>query len=65
VHSPLYLLKVEGAQALGLWDKIQAGGWGELSAAESGRVGGYITRILRQKPQADDPGGVPPTLGPD
>ncbi len=45
--TPMYRLKVEGARSLGLWEKVQAVGWGGLSAAESGRVGGYITRILR------------------
>lgn len=41
-------LKVEAAQALGLWDKIQAEGWGALTAAESGRIGGLMTRIRFQ-----------------
>lgn len=54
-ESPLYRLKVEGAQALGLWEKVQAVGWGGLSAAESGRVGGYITRMLRTEGDAPAP----------
>ncbi len=45
--SPAYALKVEGAKALGLWAKVQAEGWGALSAADSGRVGGYVTRMQR------------------
>lgn len=54
-ESPLYRLKVEGAQALGLWEKVQADGWGALSAAESGRVGGYVTRCLRLARQEQAP----------
>ena len=57
--SPLYRLKVEGAQALGLWEKVQAVGWGGLSAAESGRVGGYITRMLRMGGEAPAPPAGP------
>jgi hypothetical protein len=38
-------LKTEAARALGLWDKVKAQGWGGLTAAESGAVGGYITRL--------------------
>ena len=61
-ETPLYRLKVEAAQALGVWDKVQAEGWGALSAAESGRVGGYVTRCLRlareeQRAAHDGPGG--------
>ncbi len=57
--SPLYRLKVEGAQVLGLWDKVQRVGWGGLSAAESGRVGGYMTRMLRlRRSEADGPAGA-------
>ena len=46
-QSPLYALKIEGAKALGLWPKVQAEGWGAISAADSGRVGGYVTRMQR------------------
>ncbi len=38
-------LKIEAARALGLWKKIRRHGWGALTAAESGSVGGYMTRI--------------------
>lgn len=56
-ESPLYRLKVEGAHALGLWEKVQAVGWGGLSAAESGRVGGYITRVRRMQREESQAGG--------
>ncbi|MCL5115775.1 MAG: alpha/beta-type small acid-soluble spore protein [Firmicutes bacterium] len=41
-------LKVEAARALGLWEKVEAEGWGGLTAAESGRIGGLMTRIRFQ-----------------
>ena len=56
-ESPLYRLKVEGARALGLWEKVQEVGWGGLSAAESGRVGGYITRVRRMQREESQAGG--------
>lgn len=47
-RSPLYALKIEAAEALGLTEKVAAVGWGGLSAAEAGRVGAYMTRVLRE-----------------
>lgn len=41
--------KIETAKELGLWPKIKQVGWGGLSTAESGRIGGYMTRKLRKK----------------
>ncbi len=38
-------LKIEAVRALGLWEKVRASGWGALTAAESGSVGGYMTRV--------------------
>lgn len=62
--TPLHRLKLEGVRALGLWDKVQAVGWGGLSAAESGRVGGYMTRMLRlERAEAATP-GAPPAVAP-
>lgn len=49
--SPQDLLKVEIAKELGLWDKIQEFGWGELTAEESGRIGGIMTKRMRKKAQ--------------
>ena len=34
--------KIEIAQELGLWDKVQKEGWAALSATESGRLGGLL-----------------------
>ncbi len=44
--GPLDGLKEEIAQELGLWEKVQKHGWGGLTARESGRVGGIMTRRL-------------------
>lgn len=49
-------LKVKVARDLGLYEKVESGGWGSLTSAESGRVGGYMNRILKQ--QRSDVDGV-------
>lgn len=41
--------KIEVAKELGLWPKVKELGWGGLSAAETGQIGGYMTRKLRKK----------------
>ncbi|NMP21660.1 small, acid-soluble spore protein, alpha/beta type [Sulfobacillus harzensis] len=46
-------LKVEAARALGLWEKVEAQGWSALTAAESGRIGGWMTRIRFQEKRRD------------
>lgn len=49
--TPHDLFKIEVAKELGLWEKIQKYGWAELTAEESGRIGGVMTRKMReQKP---------------
>lgn len=48
--EPLYPLKVKIAQELGLLDKVRQVGWGNLTSAESGRIGGWMTRRLGRKP---------------
>lgn len=67
--SPFHDLKVEVAGELGLMDKVYEMGWAELTAAESGRIGGVMTRRLRElglipKPsaggKADDRSGTTP-----
>lgn len=42
-------LKLEVARELGLLEKIQAGGWKSLSAKETGRIGGIISRKKKNK----------------
>ena len=45
--DPLYPLKIKIAVELGLLEKVRREGWGGLTSAESGRVGGLMTRVLR------------------
>lgn len=42
-------LKLEIAKELGLLEKIEAGGWKSLSAKETGRIGGIISRKKKTK----------------
>ncbi|MFY9174001.1 MAG: small, acid-soluble spore protein, alpha/beta type [Peptococcia bacterium] len=46
--TPKDLLKMEIAKELGLWEKIEQKGWAELTAEESGRIGGIMTSRFRQ-----------------
>lgn len=50
-ETPLDRLKMEVAGELGLADKVGKLGWGGLTAAESGRVGGVMTRRLKEQQQ--------------
>lgn len=58
-------LKMEVARELGLMSKVRRKGWAELTAAESGRIGGIMTRRLRDlglvpKPSRADSETSPP-----
>lgn len=46
--KPEELLKYEIATELGLSDKVLAGGWRSLTAKESGRIGGLVTKKKRE-----------------
>lgn len=46
--TPEEQLKFEIAQELGLDGKVLQSGWKSLTAKESGRIGGLITRRKRQ-----------------
>lgn len=43
------LLKFEIAEELGLLDKINDTGWKSLTAKESGRIGGLMTKKKRER----------------
>lgn len=43
------MLKFEIATELGLADKVIAGGWRSLTAKESGRIGGLMTKKKKEK----------------
>ncbi|HHT01940.1 MAG TPA: small, acid-soluble spore protein, alpha/beta type [Firmicutes bacterium] len=47
-QDPREDLKLAVAAELGLLDKVQKEGWSSLTARESGRIGGYITRYLQK-----------------
>ncbi|MFZ7104677.1 MAG: small, acid-soluble spore protein, alpha/beta type [Peptococcaceae bacterium] len=42
------VLKLEIAEELGLMTKISDSGWPELTAEESGRLGGIMTKRMRR-----------------
>ncbi|MGI5947295.1 MAG: small, acid-soluble spore protein, alpha/beta type [Lachnospiraceae bacterium] len=47
--TPEEKMKFEIAEELGLGDKIISGGWRSLTAKESGRIGGLITKKKREQ----------------
>lgn len=47
--SPLDLLKLEIAAELGLAEKVASEGWGNLTAVETGRLGGILHKRLRDR----------------
>lgn len=47
VLSARDIMKMEIAQELGIWDKVQESGWESLNNAECGRVGGIMSKRLR------------------
>lgn len=49
--KPEELLKYEIAAELGLSDKVISGGWRSLTAKESGRIGGLVTKRKREMKQ--------------
>ncbi len=42
------ILKYEIAEELGLLDKVNATGWKSLTAKESGRIGGIMTKRCKE-----------------
>ena len=56
--TPEEELKYEIAEELGLLDRVMKDGWRSLSAKETGRVGGLMTRRKREmKKQAEEKEG--------
>ena len=51
--KPEDVLKFEIATELGLSDKVVKDGWRSLTAKESGRIGGLITKKKRELKQSD------------
>ncbi len=46
-------LKYEIAEELGLLEQVKEQGWKSLSAKETGRIGGLMTRRKREKKEAE------------
>lgn len=42
-------MKLEIAEELGLLERVRQNGWGSLTAKETGRIGGLITRKKQQE----------------
>lgn len=43
------LLKIEIAKELGIWEQVENEGWGSLSNATCGRLGGIMRKRLKEK----------------
>ena len=43
------LMKLEIAEELGLMDKVNSTGWKSLTARESGRIGGIMTKRNKER----------------
>lgn len=46
--KPEEMMKYEIAKELGLFDRVLKNGWGSLSAKETGRIGGLMTRKKKE-----------------
>ena len=47
-------LKYEIAEELGVLDKVLEGGWKSLSAKETGRIGGLMTKRRREEKRKEE-----------
>lgn len=56
--TPLDLLKLEIASELGLAEKVASEGWGNLTAVETGRLGGILNKRLKDRQLTIGPKGT-------
>lgn len=56
--KPDELIKYEIAKELGLFDKVMESGWKSLSAKETGRIGGLITKKKKEMKKAAEENAV-------
>lgn len=49
--TPEEQLKIEIAREIGCFDKLVTGGWKSLSAKETGRIGGLMTKRKKELKQ--------------
>lgn len=47
--TPEEKMKLEIAEEIGVYDKVIAGGWRTLTAKESGRIGGLMTKRKKEE----------------
>ncbi|MBE5961529.1 MAG: small, acid-soluble spore protein, alpha/beta type [Lachnospiraceae bacterium] len=52
--KPEEMMKYEIAKELGLFDRVLSDGWGALSAKETGRIGGIMTRRRRDAAKKEE-----------
>ncbi|KKM11971.1 hypothetical protein SY88_06210 [Clostridiales bacterium PH28_bin88] len=56
--DPIEQMKWEIAEEIGLTEKVARLGWGSLSAAETGRIGGLMTKRMREAGFLASPSGT-------
>lgn len=49
------LLKMEIAREMGIWDQVEKEGWGSMSNAVCGKVGGLMSKRLKEPKTSDTP----------
>lgn len=47
------LMKMEIARELGIWEQIEEHGWESLSNAACGRIGGIMSKRLKERKQLE------------
>lgn len=52
--TPEESLKLEIASEIGVYDKVIQNGWKSLTAKESGRIGGLMTKRMREAEKQKD-----------
>lgn len=52
--TPQDILKYEIAEELGLMDKVNSLGWGGLTARETGKIGGIMTKKKKEKTRKEE-----------
>lgn len=52
--TPKELLKMEIAKELGIWEQVEKHGWESLSNEACGRVGGIMSKRLREMKQKEE-----------
>ncbi len=48
------LMKIEIARELGIWEQIEKDGWESMSNAACGRIGGIMSKRLKEKKRREE-----------